>query len=215
MLQHLMQGVRQEELRRVTCQWGDYSRSHSAILPFFQADYKVFGLMGFSLGTAPAWYPGVPVHIEKRMLLFKDAYADAPPPLAGLDEETFADAYYYDPWRVLAAVFATEPGFPPLAGALNLADQKLLGKPITDLLFEAQLHRLRGFVLKGWLFRVHRISTLQIPNLAEAIEPLGDQGRPRPGMPQDLGEFLKRLLGTGRRAPPPPPEPGGEPSPKR
>lgn len=210
MASSLRQGVRQGELRRFSCVWGEHAQRHSAMVPFFKVDYKVFGLMGFSLGSPPVWYPGTPVHVSGRTLRFKDSYAELPPPLPTLEPDTFVDSYYFDPWRVLSAVFAAEPRMPDFSSAVNLADYLMRKRYIMDVLLEAPLHRVRGFMLKGSWFRTYRVSTLKLPSLAEAIVPMEEPRGPAPGTPQNLGEFLMRLFGRNK---PLAPLDGGAPKP--
>ena len=183
-------GTRQMSLRRITCLWGDHRQSHSALIPFFRGDYKVFGMLGFSLGTPPVWYPSVPMNAERGLCRFKDSETERPPALHELEPELFQGAFYFDPWRVVAPAFRSGEGFPDFSGAVNLAARTIQRRPILDVLLERHLHRVRGLVLKRGLLRSRAISVLTIPPLAAALDPVVEGREKRLG--GEGGSALRR-----------------------
>lgn len=164
-------GVQQRTLRRTLCQWGDQSRTHFVLVPFFHSDYKVIGIVGWSPNEEPVWYPGVPVTVARRRLVFKGSLTELPPPWAELPADTFDGAYYHDSWGALKAEIQMMPGAPSLERAANLAGSRLSGRIIVDVMFERPLHRVRAFVLKGRFFRNRIVSILSMPALTEALQP--------------------------------------------
>ncbi|MCH7479183.1 MAG: hypothetical protein IIA14_13920 [SAR324 cluster bacterium] len=165
-------GTRQMSLRRITCHWGDDRQTHAALIPFFREDYKVFGMLGFSLGTPPVWYPSVPLNAEGGHCRFKDSETEKPPALGDLEPGLFQGAFYFDPWRVVAPAFRAGEGFPDFNSTVNLAVRTIQRRPIVDVLLERHLHRVRGLVLKRGLLRSRAISVLTIPPLAKALDPV-------------------------------------------
>lgn len=174
-------GTRQMSLRRITCLWGDHRQSHSALIPFFRGDYKVFGMLGFSLGTPPVWYPSVPMNAERGLCRFKDSETEQPPALHDLEPELFQGAFYFDPWRVVAPAFRSAEGFPDFNGVVNLAARTIQRRPILDVLLERHLHRVRGLMLRMGLLRSRALSVLTLPALAEALDPVVEGREKRPG----------------------------------
>ena len=164
-------GVQQRTLRRTLCQWGDQSRTHFVLVPFFHSDYKVIGIVGWSPNEEPVWYPGVPVTVDRRRLVFKNSLTELPPPWAELPADTFDGAYYHDSWGALKAEIQMMPGAPSLERAANIAGSRLSGRRILDVLFEPPLHRVRAFVLKGQFFRNRTVSIMSMPALTEALQP--------------------------------------------
>ena len=164
-------GVQQRTLRRTLCQWGDQSRTHFVLVPFFHSDYKVIGIVGWSPNEEPVWYPGVPLIVDRRRLVFKNSATELPPPWAELPADTFDGAYYHDSWGALKAEIQMMPGAPSLERAANLAGSRLSGRRILDVLFEPPLHRVRAFVLKERFFRNRTVSIMSMPALTEALQP--------------------------------------------
>ncbi|MCH7478551.1 MAG: hypothetical protein IIA14_10690 [SAR324 cluster bacterium] len=194
-------GTRQMSLRRITCHWGDHRQAHAALIPFFRGDYKVFGMLGFSLGTPPVWYPSVPLNAELGLCRFKDNETEQPPALRDLAPELFQGAFYFDPWRVVAPAFRSGEGFPDFNGAVNLAARTIQRRPILDVLLERHLHRVRGLVLRMGLLRSRAISVLTLPALAEALDPVVEGrekrlgGEPRSALRRGgITERLMRIL---------------------
>ena len=165
-------GTRQMSLRRITCHWGDHRQAHAALIPFFRGDYKIFGMLGFSLGIPPVWYPSVPLSVERGLFRFKDSETEQPPALHDLEPELFQGAFYFDPWRVVAPAFRSGEGFPDFNSAVNLAARTIQRRPIVDVLLERHLHRVRGLVLRMGFLRSRAISVLTLPALAEALDPV-------------------------------------------
>ena len=184
-------GTRQMSLRRITCHWGDHRQAHAALVPFFRGDYKVFGMLGFSLGTLPVWYPSVPLNAEGGQCRFKDGEMEQPPALHDLEPGLFQGAFYFDPWRVVAPAFRSGEGFPDFNGTVNLAVRTIQRRPIVDVLLERHLHRVRGLVLRMRLLRSRAISVLALPALAEALDPVVE------GREKRLGGEPKSALRRG------------------
>ncbi len=202
-------GVQQRTLRRTLCQWGDQSRTHFVLVPFFHSDYKVIGIVGWSPNEEPVWYPGVPVIVERRRLVFKDALTALPPPWAELPANAFDEAYYHDSWGALKAEIQMMPGAPSLERAANLAGSRLSNRRILDVLFEPPLHRVRAFVLKGQFFRNRTVSIMSMPALAEALQtPTEKDERARAPIvvpPRKEGwitRLIRKALAAILRAPP-------------
>jgi hypothetical protein len=213
-------GVSQRELRRITCRWGPHAERHAALVPFFGKDYRVFGMLGISLGRMPVWYPGAPVSVSPGQLRYKDVLTERPPALATLEPGLFRGAYYLDPWRMLGGMMAMLEGAPGLDQAVNLAGRRLQGRPLLDVVYEPPLHRVRAFIVKrGWLGSERR-SVLRMPALAEALDPLPRtvRGPMAPaGLGQEGGTALKRaardMLEPGLPEEEAPLEPGPGPEP--
>ena len=194
-------GTRQLSLRRITCHWGDHQQAHAALIPFFRGDYKVFGMLGVSLGTLPVWYPSVPLNAELGQCRFKDCETDQPPAFRDLEPEQFQGAFFFDPWRVVAPAFRSGEGFPDFSNTVNLAARTIQRQPIVDVLLERHLHRVRGLVLKMGFLRSRAVSVLTIPALAEALDPVGKEkeellgGEPRSAPRRGrIVERLRRIL---------------------
>ena len=202
-------GVQQRTLRRTLCQWGDQSRTHFVLVPFFHSDYKVIGIVGWSPNEDPVWYPGVPVTVERRRLVFKGSLTKLPPPWAELPANAFDEAYYHDSWGALKAEIQMMPGAPSLERAANLAGSRLSGRIIVDVMFERPLHRVRAFVLKGRFFRNRTVSIMSMPALTEALQPPAKTEARTPALdavplPREgwITRLIRKALAPNLRVPP-------------
>ena len=207
-----MTGAR--SLRRYECRWGDFSRKHHLVIPIFQANHKVKGFLGFSVEDFPVWYPGIPIIVERKRLVFKSAYDDRPPSWGEVDRELFADAYFFDPWDAVASVLPRISQAPPLKGGINLARATLQSRPMIDVYFEPALHRLRAIEVVDWLIFKRRIDVTTLPAFPEAIETSRNssvirvEGAQRASYPKSRREgfvtrFLRNALTEKRPTPPP------------
>ena len=191
-------GVRQRRLQLVTVHWDGQPLKHAAMIPMFRSDYRVFGMVGFTLGVMPLWYPGAPLYVGKRELRYKGSEAEAPPPIFELEPDHFAGAYHFDSWKVLAPVLASQEDYPSLSPASNLATRKIGGRSIRDLIFEPPLHRLRGLVCKGRFWGLKAISILEIPALPDALDPYQEPAALAGQDSKEAGLLGRLLLGEGR-----------------
>lgn len=162
--------IGQRNLRRVICVWGDVEREHQLLLPLFGKDHKVRGLIGFSAQAPPVWYPEIPVMTQGRRMGFKSAYREHPPPWEEVERDLFEGCYYFDIWSAMAGVLPTVPGAPSIYGSVNLARARLLGRPILDVFFEPQLHRVRTLLVRERWWRKRHYDVLMLPAFAEAID---------------------------------------------
>ena len=192
-------GVRQQRLQRVTAYWDDRPLKHAVMIPVFRADYRVFGMVGFTLGAMPLWYPGTPFHVAKRELRYKGSDSEAPPQIFELEPGHFEGAYYFDSWKILAPVFASQEAYPSLSPASNLASRKIGGWPIRDLIFEPPLHRLRGLACKGRFWGWKAISVLEIPALPGALDPYDEPAALAAADSREAGLLGRLLLADGGR----------------
>lgn len=162
---------RQRDLNRVECVIGDEVHRHAALYPVFQRDYKVRGLIGFTPGQGPLWYPDIPYSIDGKTVRFKVPYADdAAKPIDGWDSDHLRGAYFCDPWQILAAAIAAAPNSGQLGEWRDLFRMRIPRGEIVDLSFEPALHRVRGVVVRRGLFGTRMYSTWEIPALADSLD---------------------------------------------
>jgi hypothetical protein len=192
-------GMRQRNLRRMDCYWGDAHTRHAALVPFFHNDYRVRGLVGYAVGEPPRWYPGVPVVVERRRLIFKTAEREHPPAWSELEREHFAGAFFHDPWGMLEAMLSVIPDTPPMLDAMNLAGRRLQGRPVHDVIFEPPLHRVRAFEVRSGFFGTRTISILSMPALIESLDVRPSRGAPPEG-PETRARREGWLAGRVRKA---------------
>lgn len=165
-------GIPQRRLRRMTVHWGPHTREHLALVPIFDGGYKVLGLVGLDASpeSAPVWYPGPPLVMERRRMMFKSSLSDMPPSWGEMDPGLLEDTYFHDPWGAIQALVPLVPDAPSLEGALNLAGNRIQGRPIVDVVFEPPLHRVRAMELRGRWGRTRTVPILRMPALAQAVE---------------------------------------------
>jgi hypothetical protein len=173
-------GLLQHNLSRITCEWGRDVRTHDVVFPVFARDYKVLGILGYSLATEPVWYGEVPVHVGKRGLRFKAAFRErGPQPVGATESGLFDGTYICDPWGVVAVAiqsFSREKG---RAVPVNIHGQSFLGGEIVGTEFEPPLHRVRGLVVRRGTFRRQTLSVMALPALAESLRPATTSRRGR------------------------------------
>lgn len=167
------EGTRQKRLQRIACEWGRDVREHSFVYPVFTTNYRVNGVLAYSLGAEPVWYPGSPAAVEKRRLRFKAPFAeDGPLAARALHPDTFQGAYLCDPWRIIAEAVRGYTQGRALTPPVDIFEYEVRGQPLIDVVYERPLHRVRGFVVRrGIFYRTRTLSVLEIPALAEALKP--------------------------------------------
>ena len=162
---------RQRDLHRVECLWGDEVHRHAALYPVFQRDYKVRGLIGFTPGQRPLWYPNIPFGIDGKTVRFKESHEDdAAKPIEEWEPDHLRGAYFCDPWQMLGAAIADAPNSGQLGKWSDLFEKRIPRGQIVDLAFEPTLHRVRGVVVRRGLFGSRMYSTWEIPALAETLD---------------------------------------------
>ena len=194
-------GIEQRRLRRVTVRWGPQERRHLALVPVFDAGYKVLGMVGMDSDSPPMWYPGVPLIVEPGRMTFKSSLSTSSPEWSEVPPELLEACYFLDPWGAILALVPHLTGAPPLDGAVNLVGGRIQGERIVDLVFEPALHRVRAFVLRGRWHRQHRVPVLRLPALAQCLQrprvpqlDVAALGAP-PERPQGRLEQIVRVLG--------------------
>lgn len=163
-------GLEQRRLRRITVQWGPQTREHLAVVPLFDAGYKVLGVVGLDADTEPMWYPGPPLIVEPRRLVFKSSLSDASPAWDEVPEGMLEGCYFHDAWGAVQVLVPQLPGAPSLRDSVNLAGNRIQGRPIQDVIFEPPLHRVRAFLLRRRWGRAQPVSVLMLPPLAQCLE---------------------------------------------
>lgn len=171
---HAREGTRQRALHRITCEWGRWVTRHAVVCAVFQPDYKVRGLIGFNLGDRPVWYPGVPITVSGKHLVFNPGFDQAGPPPADEWPGGLLDgAYICDPWQVVAPAIATARaagGREALGRWRDVFEARIPAGTIEDIIYEHTLHRLRGIIVRRGWFRRKTYSLLEIPPLAESLK---------------------------------------------
>ena len=178
----------QRDLRKMECVWGKQIHQHLLVLPLFHADHKVQGMIGFSSRQHPLWYPGAPVAVERRRLIFKAAFYDRPPPWGEVERDLFRGAYYFDSWLAVANWWPRLPDAPSTEGGVNLALATIRSHSIAEVYFEPSLHRLRALELRESFFRTRRADVFSLPSFADFIVPGGAARRGPGGPSQAPGE---------------------------
>ncbi len=188
---HPAEGTRQKRLHRITCEWGRDVREHSFVYPLFTRDCRVNGVLAYSLGAEPVWYPAPPAAVEKRRLRFKAfAAEDGPLAIGALHADTFQGAYLCDPWRVIAEAVRVYAQGRAMTPPTDIFEYGLRGRPLIDVVYERPLHRVRGFVVRrGTFYRTQTLSVLEIPALAEALTP---PAKPKRGWRRSAGPLRGR-----------------------
>jgi hypothetical protein len=169
------EGIRQRELSRVACEWGRDLRVHAVAFLVFGRNYKVQGVLGYSLGLEPLWYGEPPAFVARNGLRFKAPFQEGGPiPVSGTEPETFEGTFLCDSWGIveegMRAAFRGERPLP-----VNVHGQGFLGRTIVDVVFEPTLHCVRAVVLRRGTFRQETCSVLAIPALAENLRPAAPQ----------------------------------------
>jgi len=162
-------GITQRQLQRVTVHWGPQQRRHMALVPLFDAGYKVLGLAGLDMVGAPLWYPGVPLTVERRRLVFRSSLSDASPQWSEAPAEALDHCYFFDTWGAVQVLVPREPGAPAFAHAVNLAGNRIQGERVLDVIFEPALHRVRAFLLRGRWGRRHEVLVFRVRALERAV----------------------------------------------
>jgi hypothetical protein len=196
-------GIEQRSLRRFGVRWGAELRRHDALVPLFDEACRVLGLVGLDVMTGVTWYPGVPLTVERRALIFKVGHLAAPPAWSEVPPGLLERCGYFDRSGLLAVLMALQPGAPSLAGALNLAGRRIGEGRVVDAIYEPTLHRVRALALRGRWGRVRRVSILRLPGLAAALRagpqraalsaPMVVPLAGRPGAARRLVRLLRRL----------------------
>lgn len=221
-MEHRM-GMAQRRMRRMTVHWGPHSRTHLALLPIFDSSYKVLGMVGLDADAEqhPVWYPGNPLTVEPRRMVFKSSLSDAPPQWNEIEPGLLEDSYFHDPWGAIHALVPRVPGAPSLEGAVNLAGNRIRGQPIMDVVYEPTLHRVRALQLRGRWGRSRTVPILRLPGLRESLErgPVPqldvDAYGPPPERPEGwISKLLRRVVEPLLQEPPPE-RPGWPPQPER
>jgi hypothetical protein len=157
----------QRRLRRFRVYWGPQVLRHEALVPVFDGSYKVFGLIALDAEAPPTWYPGAPLTVERRLLLFRSSLSEAPPRWRDVPPELLQACFYFDPWGAIETLLPAVAGAPSMAQATNLAASRIHGERVADVLFEPTLHRVRALMLRrGWGL-AHRVEVLRLPPLRQ------------------------------------------------
>jgi hypothetical protein len=160
-------GVAHRRLTNLRVHWGPQVREHLAVVPLFEGGYRVLGLVGLAADADPVWYPGVPLVVQRKQLVFRSSHSEASPQWSEVPPGLLEGVYFLDPWGAILSLVPRLPGAPSLEGAVNLATAQVRGERPVDLLYEPALHRVRAIRLRGRWGGSHLVSVLRLPALAE------------------------------------------------
>ncbi|HSG04805.1 MAG TPA: hypothetical protein VLB09_00250, partial [Nitrospiria bacterium] len=162
--------VSQSHLKKIVCLWNKRERLHAMLLPVFESNHRVRGMIALSSSEAPVWYPGIPISARQGRITFKTGMEPDPLPLLAVERDTWAGTFCMDSNRWLERFlprFGIAGGY---LGPVNLEGGKIRGMRVLDVIYESGLHRVRWIKVRAGWFHTRKLSLLDLPPLSEVLE---------------------------------------------